>query len=212
MENIKLKVCGMREASNVLEVSELRPDYMGFIFYSASPRYVGDHFQMPEALSPETKRVGVFVNESTEVIIRKITDFRLDYIQLHGDEPAEQCRELRKYSGIIKAFSVDENMDFAATNPYREEVDFFLFDTKGKYYGGNARAFDWDILRKFDQKVPFFLSGGLNADNMGSVGKLSGLNLHAIDINSGVEVKPALKDLNKIRAIKEILKAKTLNA
>jgi phosphoribosylanthranilate isomerase len=212
IRNIKMKVCGMRDPNNMLEVSSLHPDYMGFIFYRPSPRYVGDDFRIPEQFPPATKRVGVFVNESTEVIIAKIRQFKLDYIQLHGDETVEQCRELKNHTRVIKVFSVDSDMDFVITGPYRTVVDFFLFDTKGKLYGGNARAFDWEILRKYDQQVPFFLSGGLKESNIKGLPELSGLNLHAIDLNSGVETAPAVKDVDKIRVVKEFLKAKTLNA
>jgi phosphoribosylanthranilate isomerase len=185
---------------------------MGFIFYPASPRYVGEDFSIPEQFPSATKRVGVFVNESTEVIVARIHQFKLDYVQLHGDEPVEQCRELKNHTRIIKVFAIDDNIDFAITRPYNQVVDFFLFDTKGKFYGGNAQTFDWEMLRKYDQDVPFFLSGGLNENNIKGLGELSGLNLHAIDLNSGVETAPALKDINKIQLIKRFLKAKTLNA
>ena len=157
-----MKVCGMRDLANVLEVSALQPDYMGFIFYSPSPRYVGEDFRIPENFPPATKRVGVFVNESTVEIIARIRQFELHYVQLHGNESVEQCRELKKYAGLIKVFPIDDDMDFSITTRYRDVVDFFLFDTKGKFYGGNASTFNWSILRKYDQTVPFFLSGGLN--------------------------------------------------
>jgi phosphoribosylanthranilate isomerase len=208
IKNIKMKVCGMRDASNMLEVSRLHPDYMGFIFYPASPRYVGEDFLVPEHFPTATKRVGVFVNESSEAIIARIREFKLDYVQLHGDESVEQCRELKDHTRIIKVFSIDGDMDFAITRPYRTAVDFFLFDTKGKLYGGNARTFDWAILSKYDQEVPFFLSGGLNENNLKGLRELSGLNLHAIDLNSGVEIAPGVKDINKVRVIKEFLNAK----
>jgi phosphoribosylanthranilate isomerase len=100
-------------------------------------------------------------------------------------------------------FAVDDEMDFSCTKPYRDTCDFFLFDTKGKYYGGNARTFNWTILTKYDQQIPFFLSGGIGPDNVMEVNELKGMNLHAIDINSGVEISPGVKDVGQIIRLKE---------
>lgn len=202
---VQLKVCGMREAENILQVAMLHPAYMGFIFYPKSPRYVGDNFEIPTGVPSTIKRVGVFVNESTEKMIDKVQQLGLDYLQLHGRESAKQCAELKKAGiKIIKVFSVDDTMDFDSTEPYKGIVDFFLFDTKGKYHGGNAKTFNWDVLKKYDQQVPFFLSGGIGHDNI-SLNRFEGMNLHAVDVNSGVEIQPALKDIHKINSIKLIL-------
>jgi phosphoribosylanthranilate isomerase len=203
---IKLKVCGMRDPENILQVSQLQPDYMGFIFYSKSPRFVNEHFTIPENLSSSIKRVGVFVNQSTEKILQKIKLFHLDYIQLHGHETIEQIEELKSHNiKIIKAFSVDDEFNFNVTVPYQPAVDFFLFDTKGKYYGGNATPFNWGVLRKYNQSVPFFLSGGLNASNIIDLSKLNDMNLHALDVNSGVEISAGMKNPEQLKAIQDIL-------
>ncbi|HET9486955.1 MAG TPA: phosphoribosylanthranilate isomerase [Chryseosolibacter sp.] len=197
----------MREPDNIREVAQLRPDYMGFIFYDKTPRYVGDDFIFPEGFPSTTKRVGVFVNSSSQAILSKVGEFKLDFVQLHGHETVGQCRELRQQGlKVIKAFSVDENMDFTVTKPYKDAVDYILFDTKGKFYGGNARTFDWSVLARYDQAVPFFLSGGITPENVGAIKELKGLNIRAIDVNSGVERRPAFKDVEKIKAIKAILK------
>lgn len=207
--NIRLKVCGMREPRNILEVSQLHPEYMGFIFYPGTPRYVGADFKIPDEFPPLIKRVGVFVNETTANIIAKAEEHRLDFVQLHGGEPVRQCHELKTRGlGVIKVFSVDTNMDFAVTRDYRDEVDFFLFDTKGKFYGGNAIPFDWEVLAGYDQSVPFFISGGITPENAGQVKTLKNFNLQAVDVNSGVEATPALKDVAKIKAIRSILNSK----
>jgi len=206
MKKIKLKVCGMRDDDNILAVADVQPDYMGFIFYPQSPRFVGDDFQFLFQVPSSIKKVGVFVNASSEEMQRQVKRLRLDYLQLHGDESASQCEELKK-SGfkVIKAFSVGDDFDFDVTKQYQPFVNFFLFDTKGKYYGGNARTFDWSILEKYDQKVPFFLSGGISPYNAADVEKLKDMNVHAVDVNSGVEINPGLKDVVKIDAIKKIL-------
>ena len=203
---MKMKVCGMRDAKNIADVSQLHPDFMGFIFYRPSPRYVGDDFKMPQTLSPATRRIGVFVNEANDVIVQKAKEHRLDYVQLHGNETPEQCLELKKLGmGVIKVFSVDDDMDFSVTREYRHAVDYFLFDTKGKFYGGNATRFNWDVLSRYNEDVPFFLSGGISPDHIREIKDLGHMRLVAIDVNSGVEIRPALKDVKKIEAIKAIL-------
>jgi phosphoribosylanthranilate isomerase len=200
--NVKLKVCGMRDGMNVLEVSLLRPDYMGFIFYDKSPRYVGENFSLPEFFPSSIKRVGVFVNETVENMTRIAKQLQLDYVQLHGHESVEVCQEMKsKGIGVIKVFSVDEEFDFNVTKPYQPVSDYFLFDTKGKYYGGNAQLFDWSVLKKYDQQVPFFLSGGITPDNIGTVTALNGMNIHALDVNSGVEAAPAMKSIDKLNSL-----------
>jgi phosphoribosylanthranilate isomerase len=206
MNEIKLKVCGMKEDQNIREVGLLAPDFMGFIFYEKSPRFVGHDFKIPDQ-PRSVKRVGVFVNASTEVILEKAHDHQLEFIQLHGQEPVEQCQELtRNKLKILKAFAVDDEMDFSLTKPYRDCCDFFLFDTKGKYFGGNAQAFNWNVLKRYDQQTPFFLSGGIGPENVVHVKELKDMNLHAIDINSGVEVRPGLKDVTQISRVKNLLK------
>lgn len=208
-KKIELKVCGMRDKDNIRDVSQLHPDYMGFIFYDKSPRYVGDEFMIPEDFPPEIKRVGVFVNATTEQILRQAAKYHLDIIQLHGGEDVVQCEELKRHGlGVIKVFSVDDNVNFSETEKYNHAVDYFLFDTRGRYFGGNARTFDWSVLEKYDQTVPFFLSGGITPENVDGIKTLSGLNLQAIDINSGVELRPAYKDVKKIETVKFVLTTK----
>jgi phosphoribosylanthranilate isomerase len=191
---IKLKICGMRDAANIIAVEELRPDYMGFIFYDKSPRYVGEDFRIPKM----ENAVGVFVNESTENILKK----GVNIVQLHGDESPEQCAGLKsKNITIIKVFSIDDDFDFDNIKPYSDVVDYFLFDTKGKFFGGNAYPFDWNKLNEYDQSKPFFLSGGLNAQNLMNLDLLNGMNLYAIDLNSGVEDSPGIKSIEKIKNV-----------
>jgi phosphoribosylanthranilate isomerase len=202
---MKLKICGMRDEKNILAVAALHPQYMGFIFYEKSPRYVGDDFRIP-TLPSSISRVGVFVNAPVSTIMEKVERHPLNYVQLHGGETVAQCEALRQEGiGVIKVFSVDDDFDFSKTHPYEDVADFFLFDTKGKYYGGNAMAFDWKVLEQYNQKVPFFLSGGIGPDNVVDIRNLKGMNIHAIDINSGVEESPALKDTQKIGTIIHIL-------
>jgi phosphoribosylanthranilate isomerase len=204
---IKLKICGMRDAENIMQVAALSPDYMGFIFYPKSPRFVGNDFKIPAQFPTNIIRVGVFVNESTENILKHAEGHNLRFLQLHGEESVKQCQELKGHNyQIIKVFSIDEVFDFEITKYYSESVDFFLFDTKGKYYGGNAKTFRWRQLDQYNQQVPFFLSGGLSPENVSDVADLKGMNIHALDVNSGVESAPAMKDLARVQELKENLK------
>jgi phosphoribosylanthranilate isomerase len=204
---IKLKICGMRDAENIMQVAALSPDYMGFIFYPKSPRYVGEDFKIPALFPTNIIRVGVFVNESTEVMLRLTKLHKLNFLQLHGSESVQQCEELRNNNiKIIKVLSIDEQTDLELTKLYSAAVDYMLFDTKGKFYGGNAETFRWQRLEQYDQDLPFFLSGGLTPENIKGLTALNNMNLHAIDVNSGAEILPGLKDVQKIGKIKDSLK------
>lgn len=199
---IPVKICGMRSEDNILMAASFQPDYMGFIFYRESPRYVGEDFRLPQELPSSIQRVGVFVNETTDKILAMASRVGLDGIQLHGNESVEQCEALKK-SGLtlIKVFSVAYGFDFNVTKPYVPLADYFLFDTKGRYHGGNATTFDWEILKRYDQELPFFLSGGISPDNLEGIGSIKGLNLHALDVNSGVEERPGLKSSEKLKLL-----------
>jgi len=189
----------MREEENIRAVAALHPEYMGFIFYSGSKRFVGNGFNVPADFPERIKRVGVFVHESTNEILRLAKKHELSVIQFHGGEPLDDCEKIRA-SGllVIKVFSVDASFDFEETKRFASGADYFMFDTKGQHYGGNGIAFDWDMLRKYDQRVPFFLSGGLTLGNREKIKKLKDLNVHALDLNSGVEIRPGLKDVDLI--------------
>ncbi len=199
----------MRDSENILEVAALLPEYMGFIFYEKSKRYVGKDFIVPIGFPAEIKKVGVFVNEKPEKILELVARYRLDYVQLHGDEPIVDCKIVKGSVKVIKAFSIDETFDFNFVKPYVPYADLFLFDTKGKNYGGTGLTFDWTLLRKYSQKTPFFLSGGLSAENISRVVELNDMNLLAVDVNSGAESAVGKKDVMKIKAIQELLNSIT---
>ncbi len=202
-ENIKIKVCGLTNPDNIKAVDELGVAYLGFIFYPKSKRDA-------TALDPETirfvkaKKVGVFVNEGLYDIVQKVIKYKLDAVQLHGDETPEECAYLKKLGlEVFKVFSVDEDFDFSELENYKTSAHFFLFDTKGKERGGNGIAFDWDILKKYDNQMPLILSGGINPENINQAKALDYLNLYALDLNSGFELEPGIKD---IQALQQALK------
>ena len=201
---MKIKVCGMGESENISELMTLKPDFIGFIFYNQSKRFVADFPQIE--IPSSIKKVGVFVNETIEEIVEKATQFELDFVQLHGNETADYCEELStKNIKIIKAFSVDENFDFSATKPFEKHVPLFLFDTKGKNYGGNGLKFNWELLQNYAGNTPFLLSGGINKNDSEEIKKFKHPGFLGIDINSGFELEPALKNISEIKEFKSSL-------
>jgi phosphoribosylanthranilate isomerase len=201
---MKIKVCGMREIENISELMTLKPDYIGFIFYDKSKRFVTDFPQIE--IPSSTKKVGVFVNETIEEIIEKANQHTLDIVQLHGNETVEFCEKLTaKNMKIIKAFSVDENFDFSATKLFEKCVSLFLFDTKGKNYGGTGIKFNWELLQNYTGKTPFLLSGGISINDSDEIKKFKHPAFLGIDINSGFELEPGLKNIKEIKEFKRLL-------
>jgi phosphoribosylanthranilate isomerase len=203
MERLKLKVCGLRQPE-AGQVAALGVDYLGFIFYPESPRFVGAGFTYAPPAGVQS--VGVFVNEKRAKIIKQLNSIGSRVAQLHGDEQPEQCEALRDLGyTVVKAIRMAQDFDELHVARYHHAVDYFLFDTKGKLYGGNARKFDWSVLGRYDQRTPFFLSGGIRAEDVADVLALRGMNLHALDVNSGVEKGPGVKDLDKVKEVKELV-------
>ena len=199
MKKMIIKVCGMREQENIRDVETLDVDFLGFIFYSKSSRYVDA--KSLEAIRKCTKpKVGVFVNEVFGDILDKAKLYNLDYLQLHGNETSDLCGELqqRGYS-IIKAFSIASADDFKSVGDYSDCCDYFLFDTKCAGYGGSGQRFDWSLIDEYKGSVPFLLSGGLNSDCCEDLIRLNHDKFAGIDLNSGFEASPAMKDVGRLR-------------
>ncbi|WP_184136114.1 phosphoribosylanthranilate isomerase [Arcicella rosea] len=206
---MRLKVCGMRNSDNIKELLELGPDYMGFIFYEKSSRFVGEELDedLLKSFPNTVKKVGVFVNATQAYILDKVKKYALDYVQLHGEEMPDFCRNLKfKGVNIIKAFSVDNQFNFGKLLNFKPYCDYFLFDTKGDLKGGNGITFDWSVLRRYDNDKPFFLAGGIDLDNAAQARELAGLKIHSLDVNSKFEISPALKDIEKLSELIKILK------
>ncbi|TAJ12352.1 phosphoribosylanthranilate isomerase [Marinilabiliaceae bacterium JC017] len=200
---MKVKVCGMRDAGNITRLTALKPDYIGFIFYPKSPRYIGKALtpQLMYSIPRNITKTGVFVNASTGEIAQAIADYRLDAVQLHGSESPEKCFLIKQFGvRVIKAFGVDETFDFQTTVRYQDYCDFFLFDTRTPEHGGSGHKFKWDILKKYNQYRPFFLSGGITLEDTEDISALSSINPYAVDINSRFETAPAVKDLSQVEA------------
>ncbi|MDR1116274.1 MAG: phosphoribosylanthranilate isomerase, partial [Tannerella sp.] len=188
-----IKVCGMREPENVRRLEMLDVDIIGFIFYPGSSRYVADGGAIPAV---GKKKAGVFVNETPEKMSDCARRYRLDYIQLHGNESPETCDVMRRQGySVIKAFPVAVEEDFKLTADYAHCVDYFLFDTKCANYGGSGKRFDWLLLDGYRGNTPFLLSGGLTPDCADDVRRLNHPAFAGIDLNSGFETSPAVKDI-----------------
>lgn len=183
------------------ELVGLGVDYVGFIFYDKSPRFVGDEFSFNPV--GETQTVGVFVNQGRASIVQSLQRINSRIAQLHGDERPEDCEALRDLGyTVIKAVPVDSDFDEKSLEKFHAVVDYFLFDTKGKHYGGNAARFEWKILDRYDQRTPFFLSGGIRLEDLEGIRSLRKMNIHAVDMNSGLELAPGSKDVAKVKAAK----------
>lgn len=192
------KVCGMKDSENIREVLAAGANAIGLIYYPPSPRCVCiEDDKLVEAVhQAECRKFGVFVNERAERILTLAAHFSLTHIQLHGDESAAQCSQLRTQSGlkIVKAFGIASAEDLKPLEDYVESVDYFLFDTRCSSRGGSGRSFDWDILADYRLPVPFLLSGGLSLQNKEQLRNFAHPYWAGIDLNSGVECSPGVKD------------------
>lgn len=204
---MKIKVCGLKDLGNIKDVISLSPDYVGFICYDLSPRFIsglpaGDVANLPETVA----KTGVFVNEDKETIKALIGQYGFDAIQLHGDESPEFCAEFKGLVQVLKAFGVDEDFDFGRLDAYANTVDYFLFDTKTPKHGGSGKAFNWDILQKYNLNVPFFLSGGLSLDNLDEVEEIKHPAFYGVDLNSRFETGPGIKDIKLLQKAFDLLR------
>lgn len=203
---MKIKVCGMRNPSNIEELVKLSPDYIGFIFYPKSKRFIGDQISEDiQALIPVfIQKVGVFVDEPFESLLEKFRNNKLDMIQLHGSELPGYCERLKKLDiRVIKVFNISPDFDFEMVECYNQYCDYFLFDTSGELPGGTGKKFDWEKLNQYTGEKPFFLSGGIQPSDAQKIKSLTDIKLHAIDVNSGFELEPGLKDIPKLKKFVE---------
>ena len=196
----------MKLTENRQEVEKLNVDFMGYIFYAPSKRFVG---VTPETglFNSEKPKVGVFVDENAFKILALARKLGFEWVQLHGNENPKTCQMLKRQGmKIIKAFNVDGDFNFKTTQPYEKVSNFFLFDTKTKGHGGSGQKFDWAILEKYDGHIPFFLSGGIGPDDAESILNINHPKLTGVDINSGFEDEPGTKNIEKLKKFIEKIK------
>ena len=214
----QVKVCGLTKLNQIKELIDLKVDFLGFIFYEKSPRYVLNYLSLKQiAEVPHFKKVGVFVNEDLAKIIEISGQADLNFIQLHGDETEEFISELRQKLnskiGIIKVIRVGNEIekvfDYAQTDNYEQtNINYLLFDTDSKAFGGTGKTFDWNILNEIKIPIPYFLSGGISLENVGDLKNINQQPI-ALDINSKFEIEPGNKDLEKIKEFIKLLKVKS---
>lgn len=207
----KLKVCGMTRLEEITELIDLSIDYMGFIFYEKSPRFVLNHLNLDQiAEIPHFGKVGVFVNETIEKILEISEKTKLNLIQLHGDENEDFIIELKtKLPEGIKIIKVIRiGTDFSNVKSRLKKVSnlvspisYLLFDTDSSAFGGTGKSFDWQILDDLDIPLPYFLSGGISLENVVEIENV-GNKPFALDVNSKFETEPGVKDLEKIKNLK----------
>tara|TARA_B110000858_G_scaffold66877_1_gene77704 strand:+ start:1224 stop:1841 length:618 start_codon:yes stop_codon:yes gene_type:complete len=202
---MKLKVCGMRTPENIEALAALNPDYMGFIFWAPSSRFVN---KTTPLLPNKIKKTGVFVDATIDYIETIIKEHELKAVQLHGKEDPEFCAYIKTLDvEVIKAFSMKEAFDFKSIEPYETACDFYLFDTKGELPGGNGYGFDWSILKNYPSVKSFFLSGGIGKEEVSQILELrnTDLPLYAIDVNSKFESAPGVKKIDELEQFKNEL-------
>lgn len=194
----------MRDSENMKAIADLDVDFMGMIFYPRSKRYVSE---VPSFRPLRQKLIAVFVNADIDEIAKTVETFHCDGVQLHGDETPEFVRSLKMKCNclVIKAFQIATADDLCKIEQYETLCDYFLFDTATPSYGGSGESFDWSVLEAYHGKTPFLLSGGIGAESVERIKQFSHPQCVGIDINSKFEVRPAMKDVEKIqRFVKEL--------
>jgi phosphoribosylanthranilate isomerase len=204
---MKIKVCGLKDPENIQAVAALAPDFMGFIFYDLSPRFI-EHLPVEtfENMPATISKTAVFVNESAENINKLIDKYTFDAIQLHGSESPDFCNSFRSKVKVLKAFGVDIRFNFDRLNEYADKVDCFLFDTKTDIHGGSGKAFDWTTLGKYELEIPFFLSGGISMDNLNEIKNINHPQFYGVDLNSKFEIAPGIKNTGQLEKAFDVIK------
>lgn len=193
-----LKICGLRETDNIRQVIALEPDFVGFIFYPPSPRFVSSPDDLAGVAFPEhTRKIGVFVNELPEKVMQTVQLYGLHGVQLHGDEMPEICKYFKDNGLLVfKVFSVASAEDFLRTSDFEGVADYFLFDTKTPGRGGSGEKFDWDMLTSYTGKTSFLLSGGIGPEDVATIKAIHHPQFAGIDLNSRFEISPGLKNIS----------------
>lgn len=202
---MRVKVCGMMQPEQVAELENIGATFAGFIFYPKSPRYIFKQMSILQLKKIKNiNKVGVFVNATVEEVLHMVDDCGLHMVQLHGDESPRYCERIADYISVVKAFRLSDNdsIDWMI-RPYMDVCDMFMFDTMGAGYGGTGKKFDWNQLKNVTVGKPFFLSGGIQPDDVNSLKAFEkdpvSKALFAVDINSKFEISPGVKDMNKIK-------------
>lgn len=202
---MRVKVCGMMQPEQVAELETVGATFAGFIFYPKSPRYIFKQMSLLQLKKIKNiNKVGVFVNAPVEEVLHMVDECGLHMVQLHGDETPRYCERISDYISVVKAFRLSENDSIEwMIRPYMDVCDMFMFDTMGAGYGGTGKKFDWNQLKNVTIGKPYFLSGGIQPDDVEKLKEFakepSSKALFAVDINSKFEVSPGVKDMQKVK-------------
>lgn len=210
---LDIKICGLKTPETLAAALDGGASHVGFIFFAKSPRYIEPELagSLRVAARGRAKAVAVVVDADDAFLDRIASETKPDMLQLHGKETPERVAEVKARYGlpVMKAFSVSEAADLERTRPFAGIADHFLFDAKppkgSELPGGNGVSFDWRLLQQLDPKVDYLLSGGLSAQNIGEALLLA--NPPGIDISSGVEGAPGVKDVGLIDAFFRAVRA-----
>ncbi len=211
---MRAKVCGLNSVAQMMALDEIGVEFAGFIFYPKSPRYILKQVAkeaLKKAKGQQINKVGVFVNEQQDEVIKMVDECGLYLVQLHGDETPRYCEKIADYITVIKAFRLRNDDDVLwKIKDYQNVVDMFLFDTAALDYGGTGKQFDWNILRNLNINKPFFLSGGIGPDDIESLTAFSrdpvAKNLFSVDVNSKFESSPGVKNMDLVTPFIQQLK------
>jgi phosphoribosylanthranilate isomerase len=218
MRKLKIKVCGITDIKQANALEAVGVDYIGFIFYAPSKRYVLNKLSLADLnsfLPTHAKKVGVFVNESIENLLQLVKEAGLNMIQLHGDEDENYFEQLKLSLAkaslaqvqLIKVFRVGDKMPELTL--FENSADYYLFDTDSKMYGGTGAHFNWELLKGNAIGKPYFLSGGIGPNDIGGIEVMektkAGRDLFALDINSQFEIEHGIKNLEKIKTFIDAL-------
>lgn len=200
---MNIKVCGINSFKQLQQLDGLNVDFAGLIFVKESPRYVEGLIEKDAVKDADLdlKKVGVFVNPELIEVLDAIDQYKLDVVQLHGNESPEMCDDLSSEVEVIKAFSIDANTEDidALVAPYDAVCDYYLFDNKtADGLGGTGQKFDWKKIASAKIEKPFFLSGGIGPDDAAMVKKFKHPDFFGVDLNSLFEKEPGVKDMGLV--------------
>jgi len=201
----------MREPENIEAVIGLMPDFLGYIFYPLSKRFVGE--KPDEAIfnmvPDNIMKTGVFVDEPHASVMEKIARYKLQAVQLHGNEPADYCEAIYQLGIIvIKSFLVANKLPIEKLQYYEGQVHYLLFDTYSAQKGGSGKQFNWEVLSRYKLDTPVVLSGGIGPNSVKVVNQLNYPFVKVLDVNSRFETAPAMKDINALKTFIDAVRNK----
>ena len=205
---VQAKICGLNSLNSITAAVEGGADYIGLVFYPPSPRSVTIHQakELTAGVPERVTKVGLFVNINNKNLSQIINKVSLDLLQLHGSETPERVYEIKVKTGmpVMKAIHIAEEDDLFQINEFTEVADKILFDAKppssmkNALPGGNSLSFDWNLFSQLNWRKEWMLSGGLSTKNVSNAVITTGAT--SVDVSSGVESEPGIKDLTLISA------------